>query len=260
MAIKLLGVAGEKVLESEKNAATHDFVLADQPIFFIRDVADYVPFSEQVQRLSGVPSWWKIVVVLFRVLVLRDRRWRLVMGMRTKPTDVLALHYWSQTPYKLERMAVKYSVRPSPIPLSSGAPRDSKDRLREALVAHLGSQEASFDFLVQVQTDPQAMPVEDPSVVWDEAMSPPTKVATMRIPAQQFDTPAVREFDEKLSFTPWHALPIHRPLGGINRCRRYVYAAISEQRHRANHVPRYEPTLDDLPADIVPQAEPAPAT
>ncbi|MBV8312102.1 MAG: catalase family protein, partial [Planctomycetaceae bacterium] len=206
MAIKLLGVEGEKVLESEKEAPTQDFVLVDQPIFFIRDVADYVPFSEQVLRLSRGPFWWRPIVVVFRAFMLGDCRWRLVMGMRTKPADVLGQRYWSQTPYKLDRLAVKYSVRPVPYPFPCAAPRDSKNRLRESLASHLAGQEAWFDFLVHVQTDPKAMPVEDPTVVWDEAKSPPTKVATLRIPVQQFDTAAVREFDENLSFTPWHAL------------------------------------------------------
>ena len=73
------------------------------------------------------------------------------------------------------------------------------------------------------------MPVEDASIVWDEAKSPPRKVATLRILVQHFDTPAVCEFDENLSFTPWHALETHRPLGGINRCRKRVYDAISER-------------------------------
>jgi hypothetical protein len=250
MAIKLLGVEGEKLLDSEKNAPTQDFVLVDQPIFFIRNIADYVPFSEQVLRLSRGPSWWKPIVVLFRAFVLGDRRWRLVMGMRTKPADLLGQRYWSQTPYKLDRLAVKYSVRPVPYPFPSAATRDSKDRLREALVAHLGRQEARFEFLVQLQTDPEAMPIEDPTVEWDEAKSPPTKVATLRIPIQQFDTTAVREFDENLSFTPWHALETHRPLGGVNRCRRRVYDAISVERHRDNHAPRREPTLGDLPGDL----------
>lgn len=30
---------------------------------------------------------------------------------------------------------------------------------------------------------------------------------------------------ESLSFNPWHALAEHRPLGGMNRLRRAVYAA-----------------------------------
>ena len=168
MGIKLLEVDGEKILESEKDAQTQDFVLADQPSFFIRDVAEYVTFSKQVTALTGASKLRKLI-----------------------------------------------------------------------------------DFLVQGQTSPWIMPVEDPTVVWDETKSPPIPVATLRIPPQEFDTPAVREFDENLSFSPWHALTIHRPLGGINRCRRKVYDALSAERHRANQVSRQEPGPDDWPGNLL---------
>ncbi len=253
MAIKLLDVEYDKESEQGNHAQTQDFVLADQPIFFIRDAADYVPFSEQVLKLGRAPAWWKILVVVFRAFILRDRRWRLILQMRTKPADLLGQRYWSQTPYKLDRLAVKYSVRPAQSALPPAAASNSKDRLRESLVAHLARSEASFDFLVQVQNDPLTMPVEDPTIAWDEVKSPPIKVATLRIPPQQFDTPAVRAFDENLSFTPWHALGTHRPLGGVNRCRRKVYDAISAERHLANYAPRREPTPADLPADLAPR-------
>jgi hypothetical protein len=83
------------------------------------------------------------------------------------------------------------------------------------------------------------MPVEDPTIPWD---APYQKVATIRIPPQTFDTPEQLAFCENLSFTPWHALPEHRPLGGINRARKAVYAAVSAQRHELNGVPEREPT------------------
>jgi hypothetical protein len=44
MAIKLTGVPGRKVLQSEATATTHDFILADKPVFFIRDTDEYVRF------------------------------------------------------------------------------------------------------------------------------------------------------------------------------------------------------------------------
>ena len=80
--------------------------------------------------------------------------------------------------------------------------------------AHLQEREARFDFLVQLQTDPVAMPVEDPTVVWDETASPYQKAATIRIPSQSFESMEQMQFCENLSFTPWHALCEHRPLGG----------------------------------------------
>jgi len=47
---------------------------------------------------------------------------------------------------------------------------------------------------------------------------------------------------EQLSFTPWHSLPEHQPLGSINRARRVIYEAVSEFRHRINGTKRMEPT------------------
>jgi hypothetical protein len=245
MAIKLVGVAGEKLLEAEKSAQTQDFVTADHPVFFIRDLADYVPFSEAL--LKARRSRWSRLGFILRVLVSPHPPWKgLRAAMAKKPDSPLRIQYWSQTPYRLGRLAVRYSIRPDLTLVPPPPPSRSKDKLREALSSHLASREARFDFLVQVQTDPVAMPVEDPSVGWDEATSPYRKVATIRIPPQVCDTPEQRACCENLSFTPWHALPEHRPLGAINRARKVIYEALSARRHELNRVPRREPTSEDL--------------
>jgi hypothetical protein len=67
-------------------------------------------------------------------------------------------------------------------------------------------------------------------------MSPYRKVATIRIPAQSFESPARMQYCENLVFSPWHTLPEHRPLGGINRAREVVYAVMSKRRHELNGV------------------------
>ena len=61
------------------------------------------------------------------------------------------------------------------------------------------------------------MPIEDPTVEWKSAWE---RVATIEIDAQDFDFPERWEWGNKLSFSPWHALDEHRPLGGINRARK----------------------------------------
>ena len=103
-----------------------------------------------------------------------------------------------------------------------------------------------FDFLIQVQTDPVTMPVEDSLVVWDEELAPFQRVALVRIPRQDIDISRNREIAETLSFNPWHSLTDHRPLGAINRARKAIYEALSEFRHQRNGVARREPT--ELPA------------
>jgi hypothetical protein len=67
-------------------------------------------------------------------------------------------------------------------------------------------------------------------------------VATIHIPSQSFQSEARKELAENLSFTPWHTLADHQPLGGINRVRRAVYESISSTRHNRNGVQMSEPT------------------
>lgn len=85
------------------------------------------------------------------------------------------------------------------------------------------------------------MSVESTVVEWDERVAPFFKVATIEVPKQTFATAERDAFGENLSFTPWHALPEHRPLGGVNRVRRTVYEEISRFRHEQNGTPRVEP-------------------
>ena len=115
----------------------------------------------------------------------------------------LAIRYFSVAPYRLGNKAVKYALTPlnprvTPIPT-----RASENYLREAMVNHLASTDAVFDFSVQFQLDPYKMPIEDPGTTWDEAASPFVRVARLTIPAQEFDTPERREFGDNLSFNPW---------------------------------------------------------
>jgi len=56
---------------------------------------------------------------------------------------------------------------------------------------------------------------------WSEEDSP--FVAAVSIPKQDFDTDQQNGFCEGLSFSPWHALPAHRPNGALNRVRKAVY-------------------------------------
>ena len=53
MAIKLLDVPGPKLLDGQDQATTQDFVLVDHPTFFIRNLTDYVPFSNPFAKASS---------------------------------------------------------------------------------------------------------------------------------------------------------------------------------------------------------------
>jgi hypothetical protein len=233
MAIKLMGVAGDKLLDAERHAQTQDFILISTNVFVTKNVAE---FDALIKAMTG-STWAKIGFFATHWRVI----WNLIKSMK-KFANPLQTRYWSTTPYLFGETAVKYSAiphvtHPDEIPANPGP-----DYLREAMVRQLSQREAIFDFTVQLQVDATGMPIEDPSKEWREAESPFLKVATIRIPPQEFDSEAQRSFGENLSFTPWHSLPAHRPLGGINRARKIVYDAISSFRHARNNVPRREPT------------------
>ena len=124
----------------------------------------------------------------------------------------------------------------------------SPDFLRETLAARLATEPAEFEFLVQKRTDPASMPIEDATIEWDEARAPFARVATIVIPVQRFESAAQMRLAEQISYTPWHTLPEHEPLGGINRTRRVVYEAVARVRHELNGTVRQEPV--SLEVDI----------
>ena len=235
MAIKLVGVPGRKILADEADAITQDFVLIDFPRFFLRNALEYGPFVKAT--LGGAAG-----------SVLRDaprsgdaqRRARREDG-RSSVHQTLLQHD-SVPARRALRQARRAPGRVRSDQCAGGAaPESNPNDLRAGMAAWLGARDACFRFTVQPQMD-ATMPVEDPTVLWDEARSAPIDVATIRISKQVFDRPAQLAACENLSFTPWHSLPEHRPVGGINRVRKAAYLAVSKLRHQLNGVPRAEPT------------------
>ncbi|MBD2234988.1 catalase family protein [Phormidium tenue] len=250
MALKLVGVPGEKLLDGERDATTQDFILINHPVLFLEDAQDTLAISKALLAVKNMPvAFLKPLPFLLMYAPSHRKQVGILKAIRQKSvTNLLQIQYWSTTPYKLGAHAIKFAAVPRGLqPTGDSQPAPTSDIfLREAMVKQLSHQDVFFDFMVQVQTDAAHMPIEDATVEWSEADSPFIKVATIRISSQQFDTKARNEFDENLSFNPWHALPDHRPLGGVNRVRKEVYQAISRLRHQLNQENRQEPTDKDF--------------
>jgi hypothetical protein len=236
MAIKLTEVPGSKILEGERDASTQDFLMINHPVFFVRNAADYVEFSSK--SADGNPFTFFINLNPFNWHL---RELNVAREIQSKKVgNPLKIQYWSMTPYLLGQSAIKFSARPCSA--TDDPPGLGRDYLREAMGKTLTSGSACFDFLVQRQGDPAKMPIEDPTIDWDSSLAPFKKIATITIPKQSFDSKGQMDFCENMSMTPWHSLPDHRPLGGINRVRRSIYEGISKLRHKLNGVTRAEPT------------------
>ena len=238
MALKLLGVRGPKLLADERSATTQDFVMINYPVFFVRNAADYVTFTGLTKANMAN-----------QFFAAHPREQKISRAITAQVVDhVFEQRYFSMTPYRLGAGFIKFSARPvvcgtnkGIVALFAAPPRGDTNYLRDDMITWLGEKDACFEFGIQTQTDPASMPVEDPTVEWDQARSPFIGVADIVIPRQQFASPAQQSYCENLSFTPWHTLAAHEPVGGINRVRRQVYQAISRLRHRLNNAPRAEP-------------------
>ncbi|MCX7066767.1 MAG: catalase family protein [Methylococcales bacterium] len=232
MAIKLMGVTGDKILEHKKEQQTHDFILISTNVFVTKDVAEFDNLIKAIT--SNIFAKIKFMLTHWRVA------WNLYNSI-IKFANPLQIRYFSTTPYLFGNTAVKYSAIPH-INTPDTIPKNSADDyLRLAMIKQLQDGEAMFDFAVQLQTNADTMSIEDSGHEWSESLSPFRKVASIRIFQQEFDNDSQKELGENLSFNPWHALPEHRPLGGINRTRKVIYQAISSFRHEYNHIPEKEP-------------------
>lgn len=236
MAIKLMQVPGKKIQDDEK--FTQDFLVITNPVLPVGDPGEYLKLFRAALAgkplgyfFGGAPWNWKLTAL------------RIVTDIRGKKIpSMLDIRYWSTVPFRLGDRAVKYSTKPCAVSGLAMPENPSEHYLRETMVTQLSQKDACFHFMVQEQTDPRKMPVEDPAIEWDEKVSPFKVVATIRIPKQIFDTPAQNEFCENLTFNPWHSLPEHRPLGGINRVRKVAYDQIAKFRLKQNSIVRREPT------------------
>jgi hypothetical protein len=240
MAVKLLGVPGEKVLPEEKDEQTQDFLMINHPFFIVDDPGRYLKL---VTRSGSKSAFVRMLAPI--TLGLRGILNTLAISSSTIASPLEA-RYWSTTAYRLgkdhEKVAIKFSAKPCLPPTTTKVASDAAPNfLRDVMARQLSEREFQFDFLVQPRTSP-AMSVERSTVEWSESEAPFYKVATITIPRQTFASAAQDEFCENLSFTPWHALPEHCPLGGVNRVRRVVYEEISRARHQMNGAPRREPT------------------
>ena len=141
MSIKVMDVQGEKVLPSERDETTQDFIVANSPVFFCRNASDDVVLASRM-------SEGRLLKFFFGA---DPRKWRvhefvnMMVATQKKVVNPLHIRYWSQTPFALGPHAVKYSAQPNGRrrrrnPISGGG----ANRLEDAMARQLERGEASY--------------------------------------------------------------------------------------------------------------------
>ncbi|MCU1749971.1 catalase family protein [Pseudomonas sp. 6D_7.1_Bac1] len=237
MAIKLLDVPGTQLLKDQQSRSEQDFVMFSHPNFFVSNVAEYrqniAAQADGKQVMAFFPSWdprsWQVRHLFIALATLAPA-----------PASPTQSTYFSVSPYKFGTANAKFRVAPDPdscptydLPAQN---QELPNFLRSALNQQLSTDRVPACFVLQIQRqDPtKYMPIEDTSIEWRESDAPFETVARIKIPAQDFDTPALNLQCDNQSFNPWFGLEAHRPIGGINRLRKAVYEAVSDYRHSRN--------------------------
>jgi hypothetical protein len=239
IAIKLIGVHGDKLPPGNKDDVTQDFLATSHSVTStVRNAGQFIAFIEagrkrgllpvNLARAVGTREALRILFALVRTVILSRVR------------SVATEHYSGTAPIKLGPYAVKFTVRPAEGTEPPARRRRTDNFLREELADRLRKGDLLFDFVVQFYVDDERTPIEDTSVRWKPENAPFVKVAQLRIPSCNLDDPltsARSDVIDQYSFSPWHTIEEHRPLGNVMRARRVAYQASATLR---GHSP--EPT------------------
>ncbi|SCY87512.1 catalase family protein [Microvirga guangxiensis] len=259
LSIKVAEVDGERLPGSE-GGRTQDFVLVNGPAFqatpklFAQNLKLLEKTTDRLDRTKKVVSAFSRG--LENVIEAFGGESVALKSLGGHPmTHILGETFYSQAPLRYGDYIAKISVAPVSPELKAlkDAPLDltgKPDGLREAVVDFFRTHRGEWELRVQLCTDLERMPVEDASVLWPEEESPYIPVGRITVaPQEAWSDAKATAIDEGLSFSPWHGLAAHQPLGIIMRLRRKAYQASAAFRAEHNGHPIKEPeNLDDVPA------------
>ena len=259
LALKILGVAGERLPGSERDK-TQDFVLVNGPAFASATpktfLANLKLLAASTNRAEGFKKAFSATMqtvdaALEAVGIASPTVQTLGGAPQTHPAGEA---YYSQVPIRYGEYIAKISVAPVSPGLTelTGSKVDTAgrpDALREDMRNALNAQDNVWELRIQLCANLETMPIEDASALWDEKAYPYRAVARLTVPAQVGWEVGVSDAKENgTAFSPWHGLAAFQPLGGINRSRRPVYEQSVAYRGSHNGCPILEPrSLADVP-------------
>jgi hypothetical protein len=252
MALKLIGVPGARLPGSEGDT-TQDFIGVNAPAFSAPGPKKFLGSLKLLAATTDkAPGFKKLLSAAFRgtekVVEALGGESATLKSLGGHPeTHLLGETFYSQVPILFGPYMAKVSIAPvSPALLAlTDAPLDVNGKpegLRRAVIDYFANNDAEWELRVQLCTDLEKMPVEDASVPWPEDLSPYVPVARILAPPQAGWSEALsRAIDDRMSFSPWHGVAAHRPIGSVMRIRKAAYEMSSAFRAKHNGVAVAEP-------------------
>lgn len=252
MALKVVGVPGDRLPGSEADT-TQDFVMQNAKAFTAPDPKAFLKTLKLLAKTTDkAPTLKKALSAALRgvestVEAMGGESGTLKSLGGHPLTHILGETFYTVVPLLYGTYYAKISVAPvapalvaltdQPVDLD-----DKPDGLREAVQGYFAEQGGAWEVRVQLATSTEDMPIEDASVVWPEDKSPYRAVARIDIPAQAaWSEQRVSAVDQNMSFSPWHGVAAHRPLGGVMRVRKPAYEHSAGFRAKHQGCPIHEP-------------------
>uniref|UniRef100_UPI0035CC2E66 catalase family protein n=1 Tax=uncultured Sphingomonas sp. TaxID=158754 RepID=UPI0035CC2E66 len=258
LSVKVLGAEGERLPDSEGDT-TQDFILVNGPAFAAPKAKAFLGNLKLLAKTTDKIEGFK--TALSSVLQTAEAAVEALGGSSALLSTLggapnvhpLGDTYYSQTAFRFGDYIAKISVVPVSVSLTEHTKEkidttDRPDALREEVAKVMTAKDGVWEIRVQFCRDLEAMPVEDPSKVWDEKLSPFVTVGTITAPSQSSWTyERSKAIDDGMRFSVWTGLTAHQPLGSINRVRKSAYQMSSDFRAKFNGCPIHEPkTLEPL--------------
>ncbi len=247
MAIKIRNVAGE-MLSADAGQSNQDFLMINTPEFAFANVRDYLRLNKILAETDNGADATKYFApailaergdpTLLKSLTPDEQRGTVASAralaniLKRSSRHAIEEQYFGAAPFlfgdgKIMKVSVS-TCEPLPEPKPFNNPTHdevSENFLREGLVKTMqGSKDICLDFKINVRpANSEELHIEDATKVWPNEMAGYVNVARIDIKLPQEQKLQFEESCENLSFTPWHSLKDHRPLGGINRLRKKVY-------------------------------------
>jgi hypothetical protein len=232
IAVKVVGVAGKKLIPGMEDAATQDFLAIRTPTTPFRNADEFVavvvgaaspPFG--VLRAAFQVGFGRLFAILRNTL----------RGFSVPTLSLATTRYYSAVPIRFGAHAVHYAFTPHAKPTGTAVGTTS-EYLSDEMSERLRAAPVVYDLQVQFFEDETRTPIEDASVEWKESDAPFVTVARLTLAQQDPTTEHGRKLAtmiEGFSFDPWHALEDLRPLGNMMRARNPAYRLSTAERHAA---------------------------
>ena len=227
-AVKVVGVAGKKIIAGLEDKKTQDFLFITTPSLPFQTPDEFMSFIRAavggpgllVPRLLVSLGLGRGLSVLKRLASSPK-----LASYATHPFHTAAPIAWGDTAAKLSLVPSSSSSASSASATPAGA-ADDPDMFRADLVKRLRAGPLAWSVRAQTFIDDATTPIEDASVTWPDDKSPQVEVATLTIPQQDPESAEGKALSERIdamSFDPWHAIEAHRPLGAVMRARAIAY-------------------------------------